>query len=281
MRSPGALLVSIVLAIASRASADDRDMEHVSRAPTLPDLQHHGVKSAVDTSIAAFSNGGGAVVERLSAEIPLGGRAWQLGAAWSIGTAKRAGQGSATIGGNTELWARGEWVEAQGLAFGGGLGVALPTAVHAAAGPGADASRALVTMRPWDATVFEPRILALRPFVDMRLVAGRAALQLRHGVDFGVRAPEGIRANVVGLIGLAATLRFGRFIPGIEAWELYVIEREPSDVARAFFTVAPFLCGVYRGLEPCVSVLTNVSRAVSPDVDVAIGPRFTAAFDWE
>jgi hypothetical protein len=265
--------VALACALAGTARAEDgarhEEHEHVSRTPNLPDLQHRDVMGTVEWSGAAFAPGGGAWAERFTLEVPAAGRGWQIGVSYSAGGGRPPAGALAPVSANTEIWGRGEWVETTGLAFGGGLAIALPTSLHQASGRGARAANLLVSTRPWDAVLFDSRAFAVRPFIDMRAVRGRFVLQFRQRIDLGLNVIGGgpDHTTLSASIGLAASYRIGSFNAGLEAWQLYFIERETLDGQRSFFSLSPFLCAYAAKLEPCVSLLTNVDRPVSRDLD--------------
>jgi hypothetical protein len=240
--------------------------------------------ATTELTAGEFAPGGAAMVERITVEVPAATRAWQLGVSYAGGAAKPPAGPSAPVSGNAEIWGRGEWVEATGLAFGGGLGIGLPTSLHRPDGPGAHAAALLVSMRPWDAVLFDARAFAVRPFIDMRaVVAEKFVFQFRQRVDLGLNVvgSGASRTTLSATIGIGASYKVGAFNAGLEAWELYFIERDAPDPQRGFFSVAPFVCAFTARLEPCFSVSTNIERPVSPDITRVYAARASATIVFE
>src|SRR5262249_39911630 len=118
-------------------------------------------------------------------ELPLVPRVWYLGAAHDIAAGFVPRVGHDFFFGNPELWGRGLWSSVVGLSSGAGFGVVLPLPRR----PSHAAPTLCETVRvgrPWDAAYFSDRTTPLRPWIDVRHIAGRFILQLRQGLDVSI-----------------------------------------------------------------------------------------------
>jgi hypothetical protein len=232
------------------------------RPPTLPELTHSATEATLEATAGTIvpNPGGapmGAYVQRLAVEVPLGyQRRWFVGANYELA----AGQGP-VVGGNLVVDGRTLWATRAGLAFGGGLGLILPTAQFDASGPASAVALAAGTLRPWDVSHFIPGALGFRPFVDMRAIDGKFMVQFREGLDVSTStvsggAPLTVYATAGLYLGLWATHSVA---VGLEAFEAYAIDaRGVRDGARASVVVSPNVRLVLPWVEPAISMFTDI-----------------------
>ncbi len=255
---------------AAPASAEDRlfedpyDVPAAPRPPTLPELTHSEVEATFEgTAGAILPNPGGdrthGYVQRLSLEVPLGLRRWFVGSDYELAAAGAAG-GLRAVSSNLEIHGRTLWATRTGLAFGGGLGVLLPTARYDSSGPAAQAAQAAASLRPWDAGLFVPDGLGARPFIDVRVVDGPFVAQFREGLDFVLPLGSPDRSRLYAVTGVyLGWWVTGHVAAGLEAFEAYVIDAPGvSDGARASVVVSPNVRLVLPWIQPAISAFTDV-----------------------
>ncbi|MDB4995826.1 MAG: hypothetical protein JWM74_3258 [Myxococcaceae bacterium] len=268
------LVVLASLTASPRARAanpleDLRGVPETIRPPTLPDLTHRRTELTLEVTGGTITPRDASelrghvpiTVLRAAIEVPITTRRWFAGASYITAYGNPAtAEPMRFLGGNTELYARAVWATRIGLTFGGGIGAVLPTASYDRERP---AVRGLATgataLRPWDISMFEEGSLALRPFLDMRYAPGRLVLQLRQSFDgsFDVRTSQPSRIFAVTTAYVGCRFVEG-LVLGVEAYELYLVDAPVADERRAFFTVAPTAHFDLDGIEPSISVLTNL-----------------------
>ena len=138
------------------------------------------------------------------------------------------------VGGNLELYGRTVWATRTGLAFGGGLGILLPTASFDPNSTSGSIARSAATLRPWDVSFFTDGVFVIRPFVDVRDVIGPFVIHFRQGLDIVNEVGDISSRRVVAISGLYIGYRVApRLSAGIEAFEVYTIDAPIDDRLRA------------------------------------------------
>ncbi|HLK36775.1 MAG TPA: hypothetical protein VKU41_08495 [Polyangiaceae bacterium] len=284
--SGSAGLVGVVLTLlatpcaADGAAFDDPyDVPAAPRPPTLPELTHREIEGTLEeTAGAILPNPGGqiahAFVQRLAIEVPLGLRRWFLGAGYEV-----AGGGGSNafrvVGGNLEIQGRTLWATRTGLAFGGGLGLVLPTASFDENGLTSEAALNAATLRPWDVAFFVPDSVGFRPVVDVRAVDGAFVAQFRQGLELMV--PPGAPSN--RRIYATTGVYFGWWVTrevagGLEAFEAYVIDApNVRDGERAAVVISPSVRLALPWVQPAVSIFTNIGTPLQGASDRIWGFR--------
>ncbi len=191
----------------------------------------------------------------------LGLRRWYVGANYEVAESSTAVLRA--VSGNVELEGRTLWATPTGLAFGGGLGLMLPTANFEDASPAGDAALRAATLRPWDVSFFVPNAFGPRPFVDVRAVDGAFVIQFRQGLDFMFSTTALANWRVYATTGVY----FGWWIThavaaGFEAFEAYAIDVPGvRDGARASVVVSPNVRLALRWIQPAISMFTERRHA--------------------
>lgn len=264
--------------------------------PPTPGLSHRGLTVDTEYTIASARptdpTSGQPIADgraysyaaRIAAEWALVPRHWFLGAASELaaanvppGSAPGSG-GSAAVFGNPELWARAIWISRVGLAAGGGLGLVLPLPRSFDTAE-AEAVRAVRVVRPWSLPHFDDLTLTARPFLDMRHVVGPVVLQLRQGIDVGLRLRdvEGgeNRIDLTALTTVYAGVEVAKPVTlGLEVHEVYPLTEDvsspsclpPCDQHRSQFTLAPSVRLAFRTVSPTASVLLPLSTPLRAEV---------------
>jgi hypothetical protein len=260
------------------AFEDPYDVPDAPRAPTLPELTHSDIEATLEaTAGTILPNPGGRpthmYVQRLAVELPLSRRRWFVGADYEL--AAGGGEGR-LVSGNVELEGRTVWAARTGLAFGGGLGLMLPSASFAEAGPAATVALDAATLRPWDVTFFVPHAFAARPFVDVRALDGPFVVQFRQGFDVAVSAiafdDSRIYATTGVYVGWLATRDVAA---GLEAFEAYAIDVPGvRDGARASVVLSPNVRLALPWVQPAISMFTSVGTPLQGASQNIWGFRF-------
>jgi hypothetical protein len=252
---------------ASSARAADSRIEDpyavppVPRPPTLPDLTHPDIEATLESTVGTILPNGngapvGAYVQRVAVEVPLGLRRWYVGATFEMA----AGHGP-VVGSNLVIDGRTLWATRTGLAFGGGMGLILPTAQFVGDGPASVAALDAGTLRPWDVSMFIPGAIGGRPFIDVRAIDGPFVAQFRQGLDVttstvAAGASFSVYATAGLYLGLWATPSVA---VGFEAFESYAIDVPGiRDGDRASVVVSPNVRLVLPLVEPAISMFTSI-----------------------
>jgi len=233
----------------------------VPRAPTLPELTHSDIEATLESTAGTILPNGngapvGAYVQRIDVEVPLGLRRWFVGATFEMA----AGHGP-VVGSNLVIDGRTLWATRTGLAFGGGLGLIIPTAQFVGDGPASVAALDAGTLRPWDVSMFIPGAIGGRPFIDVRAIDGPFVAQFRQGLDVttstvSAGASLSIYATAGLYLGLWATQRVA---VGFEAFESYAISVPGiQDGDRASVVISPNVRLVLPRVEPAISMFTSI-----------------------
>jgi hypothetical protein len=291
-------LLAAILLLASTAYADDPppsvfadpyDLPDAPRPPTLPELTHKDVEVTGESTFGVlYPNTPGApdhgvYVQRFSLEWPLALRRFFVGATYEYAAAEPPSGGPLKlVSGNLQINGRTVWATSTGLAFGGGLGVTLPTLIdpsNAAAG----ASTAAATVRPWDEELFSPGYVTLNPFVDVRDVDRRLVLQLREGLDFQFDTRPGSSYRIAAITAAYVGYRIGRWVgAGVEAFEVYFLSAsQVSDNRRAAFALSPNVRLMTSYVQPALSFVTNAGIPLFGSVDGWWALRLAATFVWD
>ncbi|MGO9833107.1 MAG: hypothetical protein ACLP1X_02725 [Polyangiaceae bacterium] len=267
---------------------DPYELPDAPRPPTLPEITHGDIEATLETTAGEIvPNPGGepthGYVQRLSVEAPIGPRRWFLGLDYEA-AAGSAQNGFQAVGGNVELEGRTLWATRTGLAFGGGLGLMLPTATASGddASPAGEVALHAATLRPWDVSFFVTDALGVRPFIDVRAIDGPFVAQFRQGLDLAV-STTAIADRIYATTGVYFGLRATRQVAvGVEAFEAYAIDvPNVQDGARASFVVSPNVRLVLPWVEPAISMFTNVGTPLQGASERIWGFRvaFTLVYD--
>ncbi len=283
----GSAQAQAVLGLGLRPTYNPDDPYQVPDAPappTLPDLTHRAVMLSLETNFASVapndrldgSNPGrvGVGLARLDAEAAVANRRWYVGYGQEIGTGRTlTGSASETVVSNPELWGRALWASQAGLAYGGGLAIVPPLIGRDTSADSASVRDTIRVVRPWDYPQFAGRVIAFRPFFDVRGLDGPVILQLRQGIDIvrhvgddAIGAATTLTSRTTFYIGYRPMADLGI---GLELWEVYFIKSpEVRDDQRAVFAVSPSIRWMSRLLQPAASLVFPIDR---PLLDSAKG----------
>ncbi len=271
---------ALLLLLARDAHADDRpaddDVPLAPRPPTLPELTHHDWEVSGETSLGVVtpnivkaltydSSDTAAIVQRVAIEVPLTltPRIY-LGGGYEIAAGTPPGGGSfKLVPSNLDLYGRIVWATHTGMAFGGGLGVLVPTAQFGTAGDAAKVAAAAQAIRPWDNAFFLDDTASFRAFVDARVVDGRFVLQFREGLEASVNL-GGLAPQVAAIAQLYIGFRVVPLLGvGVEAFETYLIDSPnivtvAEDHDRATFTLSPSVRLMTPYVQPALGFATSI-----------------------
>lgn len=233
----------------------------VPRPPTLPELTHSDIEATLESTAGTILPNGngapvGAYVQRVNVEVPLALRRWYVGATFEMA----AGHGP-VVGSNLVIDGRTLWATRTGLAFGGGLGLIVPTAQFVGDGPASVAALDAGTLRPWDVSLFIPGAIGGRPFIDVRAIDGPFVAQFRQGLDVTTSTvARGASISVYATAGLYLGLWATPHVAvGFEAFESYAIDVPGiRDGDWASVVVSPNVRLVLPLIEPAISMFTSV-----------------------
>ena len=301
MRPSAALplvLACLALALPGRARAepfeDPYDLPEAPRPPTLPELTHRDVEATFEETIGAvypkadaapgWTKPAGEFVQRANVEVPLGLRRFFVGATYEavLGVDPPNGTGPTLVTGNLETYGRTVWATRTGLAFGGGLGFMFPTTAFDAESPAARIATAGAAVRPWDFQFFEKDAITARPFIDVRALDGRFVIQFREGLDWSFVRGSKTRSSLSAITALYVGYRIADvFGLGLEAFELYFVEGQATDDARAFFAISPSLRLMTPYVQPCFSVVSSIADPLYPDAGNTLALRLGLTVLWD
>lgn len=288
-----AWIVIVVAPAPARAQPkafDDPDaLPYAPRPPTLPELTHPEIEATLETTAGAIvpSSGGQIThgyMQRLAVEAPIGPRRWFVGIDYEV-AAGSTPLGFQTVGGNVEIEGRTLWATRTGLAFGGGLGLMLPTATASSddATTAGEVALHALALRPWDVTFFVTNAFGARPFVDVRTIDGPFVAQFRQGLDLAVSTAAIAERRIYATTGVYFGLRITPEVAaGIEAFEAYAIAvPDVNDSARASVVVSPSVRLALPWVEPAISAFTNVGTPLEGASERIWGFRvaFTLVYD--
>ena len=271
---------------------DPYDLPNAPRPPTLPELTHPDIEGTFESTFGvlapkantpSWSNSSTVYIQRLGVEVPIGPRRWFVGANYeaAFGDPPDAPGPAKMVGGNLEAYGRGVWATRSGLAFGGGLGMMLPTAHFDRDSSASKIATAAAAVRPWDYTFFDVDALTARPFVDMRAVDGRFVIQFRAQLHWSFLSGQATRSTLAGTTSIYVGYRVGVIGAGLEAFELYFIDAPVADNARAYFAVSPSLRLMTPWVQPALSFLTSIADPLYPSSAHAIGVRIAFTGVWD
>jgi hypothetical protein len=269
---------------AARASAfdDPYALPGAPRPPTLPELTHPDLEASLETTAGYLSSSptipdpGYAYVHRINLEAPLGPRRWFVGASYELVTGATPSTGVLeAVSGNAELYGRTVWATRTGLALGGGLGLMAPIANFDAGSPAETVATAGASLRPWDVAFFTAHNFGVRPFFDVRDVSDRFVIQFRQGLDAYIDAADFGKRRLSAIVGIYTGYRVGDWVsPGLEAFELYVIDAVGADdKSRAHLVVSPSVRVMTPYVQPALSFFTNVGSTLTSFADRVWGVR--------
>jgi UDP-3-O-acyl-N-acetylglucosamine deacetylase len=279
---------------ASRARAEVTGSADAPAPPTLQALVHQAFVASLELTLASVQPSGDADAGRGRAgvwflhselEYPLVPRKWYLGLAEDVAGGAVPGVGSSLFPSSPELWLRGIWSSSQGLSSGGGIGLVVP-APHDIEGNQQKELTTIRVARPWDDSLYADKTLTLRPWFDIRHVAGRVILQVRQGLDmaFDLGEPskltKGADFTAIGCFyaGVRATPWLGT---GLELWESYAITANIVDDKRAAFALSPGVRLILPGFEPAFSVLFPISTPLRGQASSYFAARMNLAFNLD
>jgi hypothetical protein len=288
---------------------DPYDLPDAPRPPVLPELTHPDLEATLESTVGALTPRAGvtagvgcsgcattraAYVQTLRLEVPVGLRRWFVGALYDVAAGGGTGLNERFVPGNLELYGRTVWATSTGLAFGGGLGVILPTADYNVTSPAVlSVAQTAEALRPWDLPFFTDDIWALRPFVDVRDIVGRVTIQFREGLDIIVSSND-FAGRLTAMSALYLGYRAAPLLGlGLEAIELYTINGPTSfvptskgtgsidDTLRATFVVSPSVRLMTPYFQPAISGFTSVGPPLYGAGDRIVGVRlsFTVVYD--
>ena len=189
--------------------------------------------------------------------------------------------GAKTVLGNVEAHVRVVFPLPTWLAFGGVLGIVVPTSRYER-GSGAEAAAMMAaSLEPTDAIHFAPETFALRPGMDIRVLRGPFVVQVRQGVDVVVDTNLG-RAVTTGRFLGHGGLRVRRDIEvSIEATQAYSFDDNVSDQRRSAFTMGPGARVSLGVVDVGAAVVTNVFEPLSRDIDRFLAIRLSVVAHLE
>jgi hypothetical protein len=288
-----ATALAVVLAVvfcpsvarAAEPFTDPYALPDAPRPPTLPELTHGnteisteitaGVVNAKDPTTGA-SSGATSMVERLSAEIPVGARRWFVGGTYeaALGQPSTGARSMKLVGGNLELYGRVVWATRTGLTFGGGLAVVAPTAAYDEGSRAQSVAQAAATLRTWDSPLFLSGYETTRLFGDVRVLDGRFVVQFREGLDLSVPFAGSKATQLAALAALYVGYRPVSFLDlGVEAFEYYFLGGAVRDDNRATLFVSPGVRFIVPYVQPALSVYRTVGTPLNADVNPIGGIR--------
>ena len=293
------LLFASTASSAARAEPfdDPYDLPEAPRPPTLPELTHSDFEATLESTVGVLTPRAGApqtpdcdvcasrfaYVQRVGLEIPVGYRRFFVGANYEAAFGGQHGAGTDTlVGGNLELYGRTVWATRTGLAFGGGLGLMLPTAAFDDGSPAASVARSAASLRPWDTSFFTHGIVSFRPFVDVRDVVGRLVIHFRQGLEVVTEVSDISSHRLLAITGLYLGYRINEHLSGgIEAFETYTIDAPIDDRLRATFIVSPSLRVYLPYVQPAISGFTNIGPPLYGWSDRVFGVRIAATLVYD
>jgi hypothetical protein len=264
--------------------ADPYDVPAAPRPPTLPELTHAEVEATLETTAGALltsskQGASHAYVQRLGVEVPLGLRRWYVGATYEV-AAGDSGGAFDVIGGNVVVDGRTLWATPTGLAFGGGLGLAFPTASFAPGGAEERLALHAATLRPWDVSFFVPDVFGVRPFVDVRAIDGPFVVQFRQGLDITSSSLSFSDRRIYATAGVYVGWRVAsRVAWGLEAFETYAVDVPGvADAQRATFIASPNVRLMLPWVQPAISMFTGLGKPFDPTTESIWGFRVAITF---
>ncbi len=276
---------------------DPYDLPTAPRPTLLPELTHPDLEATLESTLGILTPRDGAVttadcdictsrfayVQRIGVEIPLLLRRFFVGTNYELALGGRHGtEPDRVVGGNLELYGRTVWATRTGLAFGGGLGVILPTASFDPNSTAGSVARSAATLRPWDLSFFTDGVFVIRPFVDVRDVIGRLVIHFRQGLDIVNEVSDISSRRVVAISGLYLGYRVAeRLSAGIEAFEVYTIDAPIDDRLRATFVVSPSIRVMTPYVQPALSGFTNIGPPLYGNADRITGIRISVTLVYD
>ncbi len=257
------------------------------RSLALPEITHVEPELTSESTVGAAWLGPehhqariGSVIERLSVEVPIEGRRWYVGGTYLMAVGQAPSYGPLrVIPGNFELQGRGLWAETSGLAFGGGMGVMLPTAAFDQNGPTGQAAAVATALRGWDYAFFQPGYVALRPFIDVRWLAGDLVVQFRQGINWGFRVKHMGTNSLEGNTSIYAGYRVSEKLGvGLEVIEHYFIDAPMLDSKRTRVFVSPMVRLMTPFLQPALSIYGGFGSMPNLPVEATWGVRVAFTF---
>lgn len=306
MRARTSVVVVIAASATSMAIARDAhagpfgdpyDLPDAPRPTILPELTHPDLEATLESTLGILTPRDGALsppdsdahtsrfayVQRVGLEIPLLLRRFFVGTNYELAVGGRHGaEPDKIVGGNLELYGRTVWATRTGLAFGGGLGILLPTASFDPHSTSGSIARSAATLRPWDVSFFTDGVFVIRPFVDVRDVIGPFVIHFRQGLDIANEVGDISSRRVVAISGLYIGYRVApRLSAGIEAFEVYTIDAPIDDRLRATFVVSPSIRVMTPYVQPAFSGFTNIGPPLYGNADRITGIRIAVTIVYD
>jgi hypothetical protein len=276
------------------AFEDPYDLPEAPRPPTLPELTHKDIEATLESTVGGvypkpeagpgWTKAAAAFVQRANLEVPIGYRRFFAGATYEtvLGADPSFGGPARLVGGNLEAYGRTVWATRTGLSFGGGFGMMFPVSSFDENSPASRIATAGAAVRPWDFQFFEKDAITARPFIDVRMLDGRFVLQFREGLDWSFVTGKATRSNLSAITALYIGYRIGSVVgAGLEAFELYFVEGQAVDNARAFFAVSPSLRLMTPIVQPCFSLVTSIADPLYPGAERTIAGRVALTVLWD
>lgn len=283
-RAVAALSVVSVL-VASPAQADDE--ADAPRPISVPFLVHETGDVRLITTVADVlpvdptrrSVALGA--ERLSIESPIVGTSVYGGASWvgASGVPPGVASGRKAIGGNVETWLRTVWSR-EGLAFGGAIGVFLPSADHASLAA-RDLALTASSVDVQELNHYRTLSVGLAPSLDMRVRTGALSLQIRQGLEYASEPGTLEDSRLHTLTTLSAAVRFGEISVAAEVKELYLLDSGVSDARRTAVVAQGGASWEMGRVVPEVQLFSTVGTTLSPALEQAYGIRLGMTWRFE
>ncbi len=263
-----ALVTTLALAGCKVGQLEDpRTLPEAPRPTIMSELTHPDGEVTVEQTSGVLNPRGygdvghvGVHVGRIAVEQPVYSRLVFVGGSYEAAYGAPA---TATtpkiIGSNVELSGRTVWATRNGLAFGGGLGVMLPTAQFDRNSPVQNLANAATALRPWDYAFFREAYLGIRPSLDLRYIAGPVIIQAHEVFDvtFDTENAADYDLDVVTAFYVAVRVR-KELAVGAELAQLYRVSANISDERRSSVTVAPMMRFIFARFQPAISFITNI-----------------------
>jgi len=272
------------------ATVDDLSAPRLPPPFVLPELSHPswdvsmGWLVGVASSDRADRTSPALGLARLTAEGDVGfPRRFYLGLTvpFAGALAPDGTSGVKTVLGNIEPHVRVVFPLPTWLAFGGVLGIVVPTARYERGSGAEAASRIAASLEPTDAAHFTPETLALRPAIDVRVLRGPFVVQVRQGIDIDLDTSLGRAVTTGRLLGHGG-LRVKRDVEiSIEATQAYSFDDRITDRHRSAITIGPGVRLSLGAVDVGAAVITNVFEPLSPDIDRFVAMRLSVVAHLE
>ena len=252
---------------------DPRTLPEAPRPTMMAELTHPDGEVTLEQTSGVLNPRGygeaghvGVHVGRIAIEQPVYSRLVFVGATYEAAYGAPATPTTPKlIGSNLDLSVRAVWATRNGLAFGGGLGTMLPTARFEDSSPVQNLAVAATALRPWDYAMFRDANFGLRPFLDLRYIAGPVIIQAHETFDV-LFATRGDGTSADGFYDLDVVTSFyvgvrvrKELAVGAEMSQLYRVSADKiADDRRSSVAFAPVMRFIFPRFQPAFSFVTNV-----------------------